>query len=290
VFRKFASMNATNLQQLDDAILLALREDVGTGDHTSLATIPATAMGQARLLIKEDGILAGVEAAVRVAHHVNPALQVNVLLADGTPVKVGDVAFTIAGKTQDITIAERLLLNIMQRMSGIATHTHRIQSMIAHTSCKLLDTRKTTPNFRFFEKWAVKIGGGENHRFGLYDMILVKDNHVDFAGGMSAAIQNVKQYLQEKNLDIPVEIEARNMADVKTIVDSNISFRVLLDNFTPDQIREAVQWIDGRILTEASGGINESNVVAYAETGVDFISMGALTHQVQSLDFSLKSY
>jgi nicotinate-nucleotide pyrophosphorylase (carboxylating) len=283
-------MNATNLQQLDDAILLALREDVGTGDHTSLATIPATAMGQARLLIKEDGILAGVEAAVRVAHHVNPALQVNVLLTDGTPVKVGDVAFTIAGKTQDITIAERLLLNIMQRMSGIATHTHRIQSMIAHTSCKLLDTRKTTPNFRFFEKWAVKIGGGENHRFGLYDMILVKDNHVDFAGGMSAAIQNVQQYLQEKNLDIPVEIEARNMADVQTIVDSNIAFRVLLDNFTPDQIREAVQWIDGRILTEASGGINESNVVAYAETGVDFISMGALTHQVQSLDFSLKSY
>jgi nicotinate-nucleotide pyrophosphorylase (carboxylating) len=283
-------MNATNLQQLDDAILLALREDVGTGDHTSLATIPATAMGQARLLIKEDGILAGVEAAVRVAYHVNPALQVNVLLTDGTPVKVGDVAFTIAGKTQDITIAERLLLNIMQRMSGIATHTHRIQSMIAHTSCKLLDTRKTTPNFRFFEKWAVKIGGGENHRFGLFDMILVKDNHVDFAGGMSAAIQNVKQYLQEKNLDIPVEIEARNMADVKTIVDSNMAFRVLLDNFTPDQIREAVQWIDGRILTEASGGINESNVVAYAETGVDFISMGALTHQVQSLDFSLKSF
>ncbi|MEY2937776.1 MAG: hypothetical protein RL062_365, partial [Bacteroidota bacterium] len=237
MFRKFASMNATNLQQLDDAILLALREDVGTGDHTSLATIPATAMGQARLLIKEDGILAGVEAAVRVAYHVNPALQVNVLLTDGTPVKVGDVAFTIAGKTQDITIAERLLLNIMQRMSGIATHTHRIQSMIAHTSCKLLDTRKTTPNFRFFEKWAVKIGGGENHRFGLFDMILVKDNHVDFAGGMSAAIQNVKQYLQEKNLDIPVEIEARNMADVKTIVDSNMAFRVLLDNFTPDQIR-----------------------------------------------------
>lgn len=290
MFRKFASMNATNLQQLDEAILLALREDVGSGDHTSLATIPSTAMGRARLLIKEKGILAGVEAAVRVAHHVNPDLKINVLIQDGTAVQVGDVAFTIEGKTQDITIAERLLLNIMQRMSGIATHTHRIQSMISHTSCKLLDTRKTTPNFRFFEKWAVKIGGGENHRFGLYDMILVKDNHVDFAGGMPQAIANVQAYLNEHQLDIPVEIEARNMQDVQTIVESKIAFRVLLDNFSPEEIRQAVQWIDGRILTEASGGINESNVVAYAETGVDFISMGALTHQVQSLDFSLKSF
>ncbi len=290
MFRKFASMNATNLQQLDEAILLALREDVGSGDHTSLATIPSTAMGRARLLIKENGILAGVEAAVRVAHHVNPDLKINILIQDGTAVQVGDVAFTIEGKTQDITIAERLLLNIMQRMSGIATHTHRIQSMISHTSCKLLDTRKTTPNFRFFEKWAVKIGGGENHRFGLYDMILVKDNHVDFAGGMPQAIANVQAYLNEHQLDIPVEIEARNMRDVQTIVESKIAFRVLLDNFTPEEIRQAVQWIDGRILTEASGGINETNVVAYAETGIDFISMGALTHQVQSLDFSLKSF
>lgn len=178
----------------------------------------------------------------------------------------------------------------MQRMSGIATHTHRIQSMIAHTPCKLLDTRKTTPGFRFFEKWAVKIGGGENHRFGLYDMILIKDNHVDFAGGMKNALNNVIEYCNKKQLQIPIEAEARNLEDVQLIVDSGVVFRVLLDNFTPAQIKEAVGLIGGKIQTEASGGINESNVISYAETGVDFISMGALTHQIQSLDFSLKSF
>lgn len=278
------------MSSIDPYILNALREDIGNGDHTSLATIPSDHMGRARLLIKEAGILAGVEAAVRVAFHVNPALHIEVLIQDGTWVKPGDVAFVISGKTQDITIAERLMLNIMQRMSGIATHTHHIQEKIAHTTCKLLDTRKTTPNFRIFEKWAVKIGGGENHRFGLYDMILVKDNHVDFAGSMGKAIENVSSYLKNNHLDIPVEIEARNMADVQTIVESKIAFRILLDNFTPEQIKEAVQWIDGRVLTEASGGITEQNVVAYAEAGVDFISMGALTHQIHSLDFSLKSF
>jgi nicotinate-nucleotide pyrophosphorylase (carboxylating) len=178
----------------------------------------------------------------------------------------------------------------MQRMSGIATHTHRIQSKIAHTHCRLLDTRKTTPNFRVFEKWAVAIGGGENHRFGLFDMILIKDNHVDFAGGMKEAIANTLEYCHKNQLDIPIEIEARNMEDVKTIVESGVAFRILLDNFTPEKIKEAVQWIDGRLLTEASGGITEDNVVAYAEAGVDFISMGALTHQIHSLDFSLKSF
>jgi nicotinate-nucleotide pyrophosphorylase (carboxylating) len=175
-------------------------------------------------------------------------------------------------------------------MSGIATHTNRIQSKIAHTQCKLLDTRKTTPNFRVFEKWAVAIGGGENHRFGLYDMILIKDNHVDFAGGMKQAIANTLEYCHKNQLNIPIEIEARNMEDVKTIVESGVAFRILLDNFTPEKIKEAVQWIDGRLLTEASGGITEDNVVAYAEAGVDFISMGALTHQIHSLDFSLKSF
>jgi nicotinate-nucleotide pyrophosphorylase (carboxylating) len=278
------------MSTIDHCIQSALREDIGTGDHTSLATIPADHMGRARLLIKEAGILAGVEAAVRVAFHVNPALQVEVLITDGTWVKPGDIAFVISGKTQDITIAERLMLNIMQRMSGIATHTHQIQSKISHTACKLLDTRKTTPNFRVFEKWAVKIGGGENHRFGLYDMILIKDNHVDFAGSMEKAIENVVGYMQKNQIEIPVEIEARNLADVKTILESKIAFKILLDNFTPEQIKEAVQWIDGRVLTEASGGITEQNVVAYAEAGVDYISMGALTHQIHSLDFSLKSF
>lgn len=276
--------------KIKKAISDALAEDIGSGDHTSLATIPAHHLGQARLLIKEDGILAGVEAAKEVVRQVDKDLVFETLLEDGTAVKFGDIAFVLKGKTQSITIAERLLLNIMQRMSGIATHTHRIQSKIAHTHCRLLDTRKTTPNFRVFEKWAVAIGGGENHRFGLYDMILIKDNHVDFAGGMKEAIANTMKYCHKNQLDIPIEIEARNMEDVKTIVESGAAFRILLDNFTPEKIKEAVQWIDGRLLTEASGGITEDNVVAYAEAGVDFISMGALTHQIHSLDFSLKSF
>lgn len=276
--------------KIQEAIANALIEDIGSGDHTSLATIPADHMGQARLLIKEEGILAGVDAAQEVVKQVDADLIFETILKDGTAVKNGDIAFVIKGKTQSITIAERLLLNIMQRMSGIATHTHRIQSKIAHTSCRLLDTRKTTPNFRVFEKWAVSIGGGENHRFGLYDMILIKDNHVDFAGGMKQAIDNTLNYCHKNQLNIPIEIEARNMDDVKTIVHSGTAFRILLDNFTPVQIREAVEWINGRILTEASGGITEDNVVQYAEAGVDFISMGALTHQIHSLDFSLKSF
>ncbi len=276
--------------KIQEAIANALIEDIGSGDHTSLATIPADHMGQARLLIKEEGILAGVEAAQEVVRQVDANLIFETLLKDGVSVKNGDIAFVIKGKTQSITIAERLLLNIMQRMSGIATHTHRIQSKIAHTSCRLLDTRKTTPNFRVFEKWAVSIGGGENHRFGLYDMILIKDNHVDFAGGMQQAIDNTLNYCHKNQLNIPIEIEARNMDDVKTIVDSGAAFRILLDNFSPEQIKQAVEWINGRILTEASGGITEHNVVQYAEAGVDFISMGALTHQIHSLDFSLKSF
>lgn len=279
-----------DLAEIDSFILHALREDVGEGDHTSLATIPASHVGKAHLKIKEKGILAGMIAAERVCLTVDSTLQFKALLSDGQPIQPGDIAFEVSGKTQSITIAERLLLNIMQRMSGIATHTHRIQSMIAHTPCKLLDTRKTTPGFRFFEKWAVKIGGGENHRFGLYDMILIKDNHVDFAGGMKNALNNVIEYCNKKQLQIPIEAEARNLEDVQLIVDSGVVFRVLLDNFTPAQIKEAVGLIGGKIQTEASGGINESNVISYAETGVDFISMGALTHQIQSLDFSLKSF
>jgi nicotinate-nucleotide pyrophosphorylase (carboxylating) len=287
---KFALEMKIDLHLVDEFIASALHEDVGNGDHTSLATIPANHMGKARLFIKDHGILAGMVPAQRVMHAVDPDLEFNALLQDGCTVTPGDVAFTVSGKTQSITIAERITLNIMQRMSGIATQTHAIQHLISHTRCKLLDTRKTTPGFRLFEKWAVSIGGGMNHRFGLFDMILIKDNHVDFAGGMSQAIQNVINYCAEKQLEIPIEIEARNMDDVALIVESGIAFRVLLDNFTPQQIQEAVSWINGRILTEASGGIHMGNVVEYAETGVDFISMGALTHQIKSLDFSLKSF
>jgi nicotinate-nucleotide pyrophosphorylase (carboxylating) len=282
--------NKIDIAYIDEFIKMALQEDVGTGDHTSMATIPALHVGRAHLKIKEKGILAGMIAAERVCQSVDPTLLFEPLLLDGSAIVPGDIAFNLSGKTQSITIAERLLLNIMQRMSGIATHTHQIQSMIAHTSCKLLDTRKTTPGFRYFEKWAVKIGGGENHRFGLYDMILIKDNHVDFAGGMKQALHNVVEYCNKKQLNIPIEVEARNLEDVNIILESGIAFRVLLDNFSPQQIEEAVKLINGKIQTEASGGITADNVISYAETGVDFISMGALTHQIHSLDFSLKSY
>jgi len=282
--------NKIDIAYIDEFIKMALQEDVGTGDHTSMATIPALHVGRAHLKIKEKGILAGMIAAERVCQSVDATLLFEPLLLDGSAIAPGDIAFNLSGKTQSITIAERLLLNIMQRMSGIATHTHQIQSMIAHTSCKLLDTRKTTPGFRYFEKWAVKIGGGENHRFGLYDMILIKDNHVDFAGGMKQALHNVVEYCNKKQLNIPIEVEARNLEDVNIILESGIAFRVLLDNFSPQQIEEAVKLINGKIQTEASGGITADNVISYAETGVDFISMGALTHQIHSLDFSLKSY
>jgi nicotinate-nucleotide pyrophosphorylase (carboxylating) len=211
------------------------------------------------------------------------------LLSDGAVIKPGDVAFYVEGPSRSITIGERLALNFMQRLSGIATKTHRIQSLIADTKCKLLDTRKTTPGFRYFEKEAVRMGGGVNHRIGLYDMILVKDNHVDFAGGVQKALSQVKNYLESTGRNLRVEVEARDMSEVIQIVDSGIAFRVLLDNMTPAQIAEAVQWIDGRVETEASGGITELNIRDYALSGVDYVSMGALTHQIQSLDLSLKA-
>jgi nicotinate-nucleotide pyrophosphorylase (carboxylating) len=274
---------------LDEFILHALAEDLGDGDHTTLSTIPANAFGRAKLLVKEDGILAGVEIAYRVLHLVDASLVIEKLIPDGTVIQNGDIAFYVSGPSRSITVAERLLLNIMQRMSGIATKTNRIQQLISDTNCKLLDTRKTTPGFRYFEKLAVKIGGGVNHRFGLYDMILVKDNHVDFCGGVAPALRQVKKYLSETERSLKVEVEARNLDEVKAILDENIAFRILLDNFTPDRLKEAVQFINHRVQTEASGGINESNVREYALCGVDFISMGALTHQIQSLDLSLKA-
>jgi nicotinate-nucleotide pyrophosphorylase (carboxylating) len=274
---------------LDNFIQMALQEDVGDGDHTTLATIPSETKGKARLLVKEDGILAGMDIAKRVFEIVDSSLVFEPVLKDGDQIKVGDVAFYLTGSSQSITIGERLALNIMQRMSGIATKTNRIQSLISDTGCKLLDTRKTTPGFRYFEKLAVKIGGGVNHRFGLYDMILVKDNHVDFCGGVTPALSHIKNYLEKTGKKLRVEVEARNLDEVKEIIQSGLAFRILLDNFSPERITEAVKWIDGRVETEASGGINESNVRAYALCGVNYISMGALTHQIQSLDLSLKA-
>lgn len=274
---------------LDDFIQRALAEDIGDGDHTTLSTIPADARGKAKLLVKEAGILAGVQIAQKVFEKVDPQLLLDIRINDGAAVQPGDIAFYVTGSSRSITIAERLVLNIMQRMSGIATKTKRIQDLMAGTDCKLLDTRKTTPGFRYFEKLAVKLGGGENHRFGLYDMILVKDNHVDYAGGIAQALHQIKNYLHSLGKPLKVEVEARNLEEVKQILQENIAFRILLDNFSPDAMKEAVLFINRRVETEASGGINETNVRDYALTGVDYVSMGALTHQIQSLDMSLKA-
>ena len=280
--------------QLDKNILLsfihqALKEDVGDGDHTSLSTIPAGQQGEAQLIIKDEGILAGVAVALEIFKVVDPGLKTEVLLEDGTQVKMGDIAMYVSGSVHSILVAERLVLNFMQRMSGIATTTWHIVSLLAGTGTQVLDTRKTTPGLRYFEKLAVKIGGGVNHRFGLYDMILIKDNHVDYAGGTAKAIEAAKIYLAEKNLDIQIEIEVRNLLEVKEVLQVGGVDRILLDNFDFDHLKEAVQLINGRFITEASGGITEHNVLEYAKCGVNFVSMGALTHSFKSLDMSLKA-
>jgi nicotinate-nucleotide pyrophosphorylase (carboxylating) len=246
-------------------------------------------LGKAKLLVKEEGIIAGIAIAKRVFEIVDKDLKFQQVMQDSDKIKAGDIAFYLEGKSASITTGERLALNIMQRMSGIATKTNRIQSLIADTNCKLLDTRKTTPGFRYFEKLAVKIGGGVNHRFGLYDMILVKDNHIDFCGGVVPALNHVKEYLERTGKDLKVEVEARNLDEVRLILESGVAFRILLDNFSPEKITEAVNYIDQRVETEASGGINENNVREYALAGPDYISMGALTHQINSLDLSLKA-
>ncbi|MEZ4799799.1 MAG: carboxylating nicotinate-nucleotide diphosphorylase [Flavobacteriales bacterium] len=274
---------------LDEFLKYAIAEDVGDGDHTSLSTIPSDAKGRARLLVKDQGIIAGIDIAKRVFELIDSEIKFEQVLNDGDQVKFGDVAFYVEGRSQSIVTAERLALNIMQRMSGIATQTHKMVQLMEGTKCKLLDTRKTTPGFRYFEKLAVKLGGGVNHRIGLYDMILVKDNHIDYAGGVHEALHLIKNYLKEKNKDLKIEVEARSLEDVKLILKEKIAFRILLDNFTPEQIKEAVDFINGEVETEASGGINETNLRAYAEAGVDYISMGALTHQIKSLDLSLKA-
>ncbi|WP_306641822.1 carboxylating nicotinate-nucleotide diphosphorylase [Sanyastnella coralliicola] len=271
-------------------IRAALEEDVRDGDHSSLSCIPADAERQARLIVKDNGVLAGVAIAELVFREVDASLTMETFIQDGERVKFGDIAFHVKGSARSILTAERLVLNLMQRMSGIATRTRSVVDLIDGTGAKVLDTRKTTPLLRYFEKRAVKIGGGENHRFGLYDMIMLKDNHVDYAGGIEAAVRRTMDYLKEKGLNIPVEVETRNMDEVREALNAPGVDRIMLDNFTPDQVREAVKFINGRVETEASGGITLDTIRGYAETGVDYISMGALTHSVKSLDMSLKAF
>ncbi len=272
-----------------EIIKSALREDLGDGDHTSLSTIPANAKGKAKLLIKEDGVVAGVELAKEIFKEVDQELSVEVLIQDGTEVKYGDIVLYVYGSVRSILVAERLVLNTMQRMSGIATTTFNIVKRLADTDTKVLDTRKTTPNLRYLEKWAVRIGGGVNHRFGLYDMILIKDNHVDYAGGIKNAVQAAQNYLTETNKKLQIEVEVRNLTELKEVLEIGGVDRVLLDNFEFEDLREAVKLVNKTVLTEASGGITPENALEYAKCGVDYISMGALTHSVKSLDMSLKA-
>lgn len=279
-----------NIELIDQFIKNALAEDLGDGDHTSLSTIPADTKGKAQLIIKEDGILAGVELAIEIFKVVDENLVVDVLLSDGTAVKIGDVALKVSGSTHSILIAERLVLNCMQRMSGIATKTNYIVAQLSGYKTQILDTRKTTPGLRYLEKWAVRIGGGVNHRIGLYDMILIKDNHVDYAGGIANAILSAQKYLAVQNKNLQIEIEVRNLKELNQVLEIGGVDRIMLDNFSFPMLREAIQLIAGRFLTEASGGITEENVAEYAACGVDFISMGALTHSVKSLDMSLKAF
>ncbi|CAL2094100.1 carboxylating nicotinate-nucleotide diphosphorylase [Tenacibaculum sp. 190524A05c] len=275
--------------ELDLIISNAIREDIGDGDHTSLSCIPADASGKAKLLVKDEGIIAGVAFAKMVFAYVDANLEVETLINDGEKVTYGDIVFYVSGKSQSILQAERLVLNAMQRMSAIATKTRFFMDLLEGTKTKVLDTRKTTPGIRALEKWAVKIGGGENHRFALYDMVMIKDNHIDFAGGITQAITKTKQYLKEKELDIKIIVEARDLDEIKEILSNEGVYRILIDNFNYEDTRKAVELIGEQCLTESSGGINEETIRKYAECGVDFISSGALTHSVYNLDLSLKA-
>jgi nicotinate-nucleotide pyrophosphorylase (carboxylating) len=277
-------------ESLNHFIQSALVEDIGPGDYSSLASIPPSKVGKAKLLIKEPGILAGVELAEHIFKAVDTGLDVELLQKDGEEVKPGDIGLIVSGPSASILSAERLVLNCMQRMSAIATKTHRLNQLISHTKAKLMDTRKTTPNFRLMEKWAVLIGGGVNHRFALYDMVMLKDNHVDFAGGIQAAIERTKAYLSNHQLDLKIEIETRNLHEVSQVLEVGGVDYIMLDNMDYDTMREAVRMIDGKYSTEASGGITEETLAKVAECGVDYISMGALTHSVSSLDISLKAF
>lgn len=274
---------------VDEFINEALAEDVGDGDHTSLACIPESVNRKARLLVKENGVIAGVELAVRIFKRVDNRLKVQILIPDGTPVKKGDVALIVSGKARSILTAERLVLNCMQRMSGIATATRKLVNLCKGTKAKVIDTRKTTPLMRGLEKWAVVLGGGANHRIGLYDMLLIKDNHIDYAGGIKQAIEAANAYLKANNKKLRIEIEARNLDEVRQIVATGKINRIMLDNFVVPDLKKAVKFINGKYETEASGGITEKTIAPYAKTGVGFISVGALTHSIKSLDLSLKA-
>ncbi len=276
-------------KELELIIVNAIREDVGEGDHTSLSCIPADAKGKAKLLVKDDGIIAGVEFAKQVFKTVDANLKVDVLINDGAEVKFGDIVLYVSGSSQSILKAERLVLNAMQRMSAIATKTRFFADLLEGTKTKVLDTRKTTPGIRAIEKWAVKIGGGENHRFALYDMIMIKDNHIDFAGGVSQAIEQTKAYLTKNNLSIKIIVEARSLNEIQEILNCGGVYRILIDNFNYEDTRKAVALIGTACLTESSGGINEETIRKYAECGVDYISSGALTHSVYNMDLSLKA-
>ncbi len=275
--------------RVDEIIESALLEDIGDGDHSSLACVPEDANGKATLLVKDDGILAGVDLAIRIFKKYDPSLTIDVQIIDGTPVKKGDIAFTIFGSSRSILATERLVLNFMQRMSGIATQTNKIVSLLEGTNTRLLDTRKTTPCIRYMEKWAVRIGGGENHRFALYDMIMLKDNHIDYAGGIKPAIERTQAYLKESGKNLKVEIEVRDFNELNQVLEIGGVDRIMLDNFSVEQLEEALKLIPSHYETEASGGITIETIRDYAETGVDFISVGALTHSFKSLDLSLKA-
>ncbi|WP_158973433.1 carboxylating nicotinate-nucleotide diphosphorylase [Cellulophaga sp. L1A9] len=275
--------------EIELIIANAIREDVGDGDHSSLACIPPTATGKAKLLVKDTGIIAGIDFAKQVFHYVDQDLEIETVLKDGDKVKHGDIAFYVTGSSQSILKSERLVLNAMQRMSAIATKTNYFVKLLEGTATKILDTRKTTPGIRALEKWAVKIGGGENHRFALYDMIMLKDNHIDFAGGLGKAIEKTKQYLKETNRDLKIIVEARDLNEVQQILDAKGVYRILLDNFSFKDTKTAVKLIGDQCLTESSGGINEHTIREYAECGVNYISSGALTHSVYNMDLSLKA-
>lgn len=281
----------TRDELINDLLTLAFAEDLGDGDHTTLSTIPADAMGRSRLIIKEKGILAGVDIARKVFNFVDPSIKMEVMIEDGAEVKPGDIAFVCEGPVRSLLIAERTMLNIMQRMSGVATMTRRYADELKGLRTRVLDTRKTTPGMRMLEKEAVKIGGGVNHRIGLFDMILIKDNHIDFAGGIEKAVERAREYCKANGKeDLKIEVEVRSLDDIRKVLAMGGVDRIMFDNFTPELTREAVALVDGKVETESSGGITFDTLRAYGETGVDFISVGALTHSVKGLDMSFKAF
>ena len=279
----------TKNELIDELLDLAFAEDVGDGDHTTLSTIPADAIGRSRLLVKEEGVIAGVEMAEKVLHRVDPSIKVEIIITDGSRVNPGDVAFFAEGPVRSLLVAERTLLHIMPRLSGIATMTRRYQDKLEGLKTKVLDTRKTTPGMRMLEKEAVRLGGGTNHRIGLFDMILIKDNHIDFAGGIEKAVERAKNYCRENRKDLRIEVEVRGLDDIRRVLEIGGVDRIMFDNFTPELTREAVALVGGKTETESSGGITLDNLRAYGEAGVDFISVGALTHSVKGLDMSFKA-